>query len=336
MARGRAGNYGAITPMPSIVVILVAFVLALVPAMAAAQTYPAKTVRLVVAFAAGGTTDILARVLAQKLTAATGQQFIVDNRPGAGGTLGSDLVAKSPADGYTLNFGSTSSIAVAPSLYPNLPYDLLRDFTPVTELAVGPIVLAVHPSLPARNVTELIALAKARPATLNFGSSGNGTSLHLAGEYLKFLAKIEMTHVPYKGIGQAVPDLVAGQLQLMFSDMAPFDPFVKAGKLRVIAVTTGKRSTLYPNLPAIAESGLPGFDLAGWYGVLAPTGTPKAAVDRLSEEFRTALNAADMKERYVTLGLEPVGSTPEQFGVFIRAELAKWGDIIKRSGARLD
>jgi len=291
---------------------------------------------LVVAFAAGGTTDILARTLAQKLAAATGQQFIVDNRPGAGGTIGSDLVAKSPADGYTLNFGSTSSIAVAPNLYQNLPYELLRDFVAITEVAAGPIVLAVHPSLPVHNVKELIALAKARPGTLNFGSSGNGTSLHLAGEYLKFLAKIDMTHVPYKGIGQAVPDLVAGQLQLMFSDMAPFDPFVKAGKLRAIAVTTGKRSTLYPNLPSIAESGVPDFDLAGWYGVLAPTATPRTVIDRLADEFRKAINAADMKERYVTLGLEPVGSSPEQFGTFIRSELAKWGEIIKRSGTRLD
>ena len=183
---------------------------------------------------------------------------------------------------------------------------------------------------------ELIALAKARPGKLNFGSSGNGTSLHLAGEYLKFLAKIDMTHVPYKGIGKALPDLVAGQLQLMFSDMAPFDPFVKAGKLRVIAVTTGKRSTLYPNLPSIAESGMPGFDLAGWYGVLAPTGTPRTVIDRLNDEFRKAINAADMKERYVTLGLEPAGSSPEQFGTFIRSELAKWGEIIKRSGTRLE
>ena len=320
----------------TLVIRLIPLGLALAGSTAVAQTYPTKSVRLVVAFAAGGTTDILARVLAQKITAATGQQFIVDNRPGAGGTIGSDLVAKSPADGYTLNFGSTSSIAVAPSLYQNLPYDLLRDFMPVTEVADGPFVLAVHPSLPVRNVKELIALAKDRPDTLNFGSSGNGTSLHLAGEYLKFLANIKMMHVPYKGIGQAVPDLVAGQLQLMFSDMAPFDPFVKAGKLRAIAVTTGKRSTLYPTLPSISEAGLPGFDLAGWYGVLVPTGTPRAVIERLNDEFRRALNAPDMTERYTTLGLVPVGSSPENFGVFIRSEVAKWGEIIKRAGTRLD
>ena len=316
--------------------ILVALVLALATSAALAQTYPAKTVRLVIPFATGGTTDILARTLAQKLAVATGQQFIVDNRPGAGGTIGSDLVAKSPADGYTLVFGSTSSIVVAPNLYQKLPYDQLRDFVAVTEVAAGPIVLAVHPSLPVQNVRELIALAKARPGTLNFGSSGNGTSVHLAGEYLKFLAKIEMTHVPYKGIGPALPDLVAGQLQLMFSDMAPFDAFVKAGKLRAIAVTTGKRSALYPNLPSIAESGVPGYDLAGWYGVLAPVGTPKAVIDRLYDEFRKAINAADIKERYVTFGLEPVGSPPEQFDAFVRAELAKWGDIVKRSGTKLE
>jgi len=316
--------------------IFAALVLGLATAPASAQNFPAKTVRLVVAFAAGGTTDILARALGQKLTAATGQQFIVDNRPGAGGTIGSDLVAKSPADGYTLNFGSTSSIAVAPNLYQHLPYDLLRDFAPVTEVATGPIVLAIHASLPVQNVKELIALAKARPGKLNFGSSGNGTSLHLAGEYLKFLAHIDMTHVPYKGIGQALPDLVSGQLQLMFSDMAPFDPFVKAGKLRAIAVTTGKRSPLYPEIPSISESDVPGFDLAGWYGVLAPAGTPKAVVDMLAGEFTKAMNATDMKERYVTLGLEPVASSPEQFGVFIRSELSKWGEIIKRSGTKLE
>jgi tripartite-type tricarboxylate transporter receptor subunit TctC len=316
--------------------VFVPLALALATAGAAAQTYPFKTVRLVIPFATGGTTDLLARTLGQKLTAATGQQFIIDNRPGAGGTIGSDLVAKSPADGYTLVFGSTSSIVVAPNLYRNLPYDQLRDFIAVTEVAAGPIVLAVHPSLPAQNVRELIALAKARPGMLNFGSSGNGTSLHLAGEYLKFLAKIDMTHVPYKGIGQALPDLVAGQLQLMFSDMAPFDPFVKAGKLRVIAVTTGKRSALYPNLPSIAESGVAGFDLAGWYGLLAPAGTPRPVIDRLNAEFRQAIHAPDMKERYVTFGLEPVGSSPEQFDAFMRAELTKWGDIVRRSGTKLE
>jgi tripartite-type tricarboxylate transporter receptor subunit TctC len=304
--------------------------------MAPAQTYPTKPVRMVVAFAAGGTTDILGRLYAQKLSASTGQQFIVDNRAGAGGTIGTDIVAKSPPDGYTIKFGSTSSIAVSPNLYPKLPFDLLRDFTPVAQVASAAIVLAMHPSVPAKTMRELIALARAKPGQINFASSGNGSSLHLCGEYLKYLAKIDLVHVPYKGVGPALPDLVAGQVQLLFSDMAPFVPYVKTGRLRVLAVTTAQRSKLYPDLPTIAESGVPGYDLAGCYGVLAPTGTPRAVIDRLHGELMKAMHAPDMQERYATLGVEPVESTPGQFGAYVRAELVKWGDIIKRSGTKLE
>jgi len=304
--------------------------------VAPAQTYPAKPVRMLIAFAAGGTTDILGRLYGQKLSASTGQQFIVDNRTGAGGTIGTDIVVKSQPDGYTIKFGSTSSIAVSPNLYPKLPYDILRDLTPVAQVASAPILLAVHPSVPARTMRDLIALARAKPGQLTYASSGSGSSLHLCGEYLKYLPTIDLLHVPYKGAGLALPHLVAGQVQLLFSDMAPFVPYVKTGRLRILAVTTAERSKLYPDIPTIAESGAPGYDLTGWYGVLVPAGTPRPIIERLHGELMKAMHAPDMQERYVTLGLEPVESTPEQFGTYIRAELAKWGDIIKRSGTRVE
>src|SRR5687767_7270419 len=272
---------------------------------ATAQTYPAKPVRVIVAFAPGGSTDILARVFSQKLSASLGQQFLVDNRTGAGGTIGTDVVAKSPPDGYTINFGSTSSLAVSPNLYPKLPFDLLRDTTPVTQVATASIMLAVHPSVPVKNVRELIALARAQPGQINYASSGNGSSLHLCAEYLKYLAKIDMTHVPYKGVGAAMPDFLAGHVQLLFSDMAPFVPYVKTGRLKVLAASTARRSKLYPDIPTIAESGVPGYDLAGWYGVVVPAATPRAIVDRLHAEYMKAMRAPDIAERYATLGVEP-------------------------------
>lgn len=315
---------------------VVAVVLAAASLAAHAQSYPSKPVRVVVAFAAGGTTDIVARAYSQKLSEALRYQFVVDNRPGAGGTIGTDIVAKSPPDGHTLNVGSTSSIAVNVSLYSRLPYDPVRDLAPVVQMASAPFVLAIHPSVPAKTVKELIALARAKPGQLNFASSGNGTSLHLVAEYLKHLAKIEMVHIPYKGVGAALPDLVAGQVQIMFSDMAPFAPFVKAGKLRALAVTSAKRSAVLPDLPTIAESGVRGFDLSGWYGFLAPAGTPREVVSRLNGEIIKIARTPAMKERYATLGLDPFESTPEQFGAFIKSEIAKWGEIVRRSGTKLE
>jgi tripartite-type tricarboxylate transporter receptor subunit TctC len=303
---------------------------------ATAQTYPAKPVRVVIAFATGGTTDILGRLYAQKLSAATGQSFVVDNRTGAGGTIGTEAVVKSAPDGYTINFGSTSSLAVSPNLYPKLSYDLMRDVAPVMQVATASFMLAVHPSVPVRNMRDLIALARARPGQLNYASSGQGSSLHLCGEYLKYLAKIDLTHVPYKGAGAALPDLIAGQVQLLFSDMAPFVPYVKTGRLRILAASTAHRSKLYPEYPTIAESGVPGYELAGWYGVVVPVATPRAIVDRLHAEFSKAMRAPDMVERYATLGVEPVDNTPEQFAAYMRTELTKWGDIIKRSGTKLE
>ena len=300
------------------------------------QAYPAKPVRVVIAFATGGTTDILGRIYAQKISAATGQPFVVDNRTGAGGTIGTEAVVRSAPDGYTINFGSTSSLAVSPNLYPKLAYDLMRDVAPVIQVATASIMLAAHPSVPVKNMRELIALARARPGQLNYASSGSGSSLHLCGEYLKYLAKIDLVHVPYKGAGAALPDLIAGQVQLLFSDMAPFVPYVKTGRLRVLAVSTAHRSKLYPDYPTIAEAGVPGYDLAGWYGVVVPVATPRPIVDRLHAEFSKAMRAPDIAERYATLGVEPVDSTPEQFAAYMRTELVKWGDIIKLSGTKLE
>jgi len=308
----------------------------LVASAALAQGYPAEPVRIVVAFAVGGTADAIARIHGQKLSESLRQQFVVDNRPGAGGTIGTEVVTKAAPDGYTLKLGSTSDLAVSPNLYPNLSYDVTRDLIPVAQLATAPFMLAINASLPAKNMQELIALAKAKPGAINFASSGNGSSLHLLAEYLKYGAKIDLVHVPYKGVGAALPDLVAGRVQLLFSDMGPFVPFVREGKLRVLAVSTAKRSKLYPEYPTIAESGLPGYDLAGWYGIVAPAGTPRAVVQRLHAEFTKAMRAQDVIERYNTMGVEPVDSTPEQFGAYIRAELGKWGDIIKRSGTKLE
>ncbi len=299
-----------------------------------AQSWPAKPVRLVVPFSSGGTTDIVARLYAQRLTEALGTQFIVDNRAGAGGTIGTEAGARSAPDGYTFVFGSTSSTAVSPGLYPKLSFDILRDFVPVAQVASASIVLAAHPSLPARNVKELVALAKARPGEIVFASSGNGSSLHLCAEYLKHLAKINMLHVPYKGVGPALPDLLAGHVQLLFSDMPPFVPYIKSGKLRALGVTTAKRSPLLPDIPAIAES-VPGYDLAGWYGFLAPAGTPGAIVNRLHAEIQKLMTSPQMKERYVALALEPVERSPQQFGDYMKSELAKWGNIIQASGARI-
>jgi tripartite-type tricarboxylate transporter receptor subunit TctC len=310
-----------------------AALLAVAP-MAAAQSYPAKTVRIVVPFAAGGTTDILARVYAQKLSESMGVQFVVDNRGGAGGTIGTDIVAKAPPDGYTINAGSTSSLAVSVSLYQKLPFDINRDLVPVVQTATASIVLASHPSLPAKSIKELIDLSRRRPGEIVYGSSGNGSSLHLCAEYLLFLTKTSMVHVPYKGVGAGMPDFIAGNIQLMFSDMPPFAEYVKVGKLRALGVTTAKRSSLLPDIPAIAET-VPGYDLAGWYGIAAPTGTPRDVITRLHSEVTRIMRTPEMKERYVGLAIEPVERTPEEFGVYMKSEIAKWGEIIRRANVKI-
>jgi tripartite-type tricarboxylate transporter receptor subunit TctC len=298
--------------------------------------YPAKPVRLVVPFPAGGTTDILARAVAQKLSEAWGQQVIVDNRPGAGGNIGSDLVAKSKPDGYTLLMGTVGTHAINPSLYKNMPYDHVKDFAPVILVAGVPNVLVVNPSLPVHSVPELIAYAKANPGKLNFASSGNGTSIHLSGELFKAMTGVEMTHVPYKGSAPALTDLIGGQVQLMFDNLPSSLPFIKAGKLRALAVTSGARAAALPDLPTLAESGLPGFEASSWFGVLAPAGTPRDIVAKLNGAIAGWLASPEAKEKLLAQGAIAAGGAPEDFARHIGAETSKWAKVVKASGAHID
>jgi tripartite-type tricarboxylate transporter receptor subunit TctC len=301
----------------------------------AQAAYPNKPVKIVVSFSPGGTTDILARFLAQKLTDSLGQSFVVENRAGAGGTLGNDFVAKSPPDGHTLLMGSASNLAVAVGMYKNLPYDYKKDLIPVAQVAGGPFVIVVNPQVPANNLRELIALAKAKPGQITFATSGNGTSLHLAGELINAMADIKMNHIPYKGTGPATMDTISGTVNMTLSDMVPFVPHIQSGKLRALAQTTAQRSRLLPDLPTVAET-LPGYDATSWYGIMAPAGTPAAIVQRINQELTKILQQADVRTRYAGLGVDPVIQSPEQFAQFINAEQAKWADVIRRSGAKVD
>ena len=303
---------------------------------ALAQTYPTKTVRMIVAFPPGGTTDILARATAQKLTEAFGQQVVIDNRPGAGGNIGTELVARSPADGYTLLASPGSTLTSNPAVYAKVPFDTVRDFAPVTIIAEVPNVLIVHPSLPVKTVKELIALAKSRPGQLAYASTGAGQSTHLSAELFKQMARVDMIHVPYKGSAPALTDMVAGQVTVMFDNMPSCLPFVKAGRLKAIAVTSTKRSPTTPELPTVAEAALPGFDVTVWFSVLAPANTPRDIVARLNAEIVKALKAPDMRERLSQQGAEPVGNTPEEFAGVIKRDLAKWSKLVTDANIRLD
>lgn len=312
--------------------ILAAALLAASP-LAAAQDYPVKPIRLVVPFTPGGSTDILARMVGQKLSDAFGQQVIIDNRPGAGGNIGVEIVSKSPPDGYTLVMGHIGTFGVNPSLYPKLPYDPIKDFQPITLVAMVPNLMSVNPKLPAKSVKEFIALAKAKPGTLNFGSGGNGSAAHLAGEYFKLLTKTDIVHIPYKGTAPGITDLIAGNISMMITGVPPQLAHVKSGRLRPLAVATAKRLPLLPELPTIAEAGVAGYEATQWYGVLAPAKTPEAIVARLNAEIVKALRGADIKERLSAEAAEPVGNTPEQFAAHIKAEIARWAPVIKASGA---
>jgi tripartite-type tricarboxylate transporter receptor subunit TctC len=310
--------------------------LALAPLFAVAQAYPAKPVRFVVPYPAGGPLDTVARLLGQKVAESLKQAVIVDNKPGAGGNIGADAVAKSTADGHTILMGAVATHAINPSLYAAMPYDAARDFIPVTQVAATPNVLVIHPSIPATNVQEFVAYAKANPGKLNFGSGSSGSAGHLAGELFKTLAGVEMTHEPYKGAAPAMQDLVAGRIQLMFDNLASALAQVRAGKVRALAVTTAKRSPLAPELPTIAESGLAGFDINTWFGIFVPAGTPRDVIDRLQAEFTRALAAPDVREKMLNLGAEPVGNRPEEFATYIRSEAEKYARLVKSSGARAD
>jgi tripartite-type tricarboxylate transporter receptor subunit TctC len=278
----------------------------------------------------------VARLLGQKVAESTKQPVIVDNKPGAGGNIGADAVAKAPPDGYMILMGAVATHAINPTLYASIPYDPVRDFIPVTQVASTPNVLVVNPSVPANNVREFIAYAKANPGKLNFGSGSTGSAGHLAGELFKTMAGVEMTHVPYKGAAPAMNDLIGGQIQLMFDNLASSLAQVRAGRIRALAVTTAKRSALAPDLPTIAESGLPGFDISTWFGIFVPANTPPEIVDRLHSEFTRALAMPDIRDKMLALGAEPVGSRPGEFSAYIRTEADKYARVIKASGAKVD
>lgn len=301
---------------------------------AVAQDYPTRPVRWVSPWPPGGANDIFSRAIAQKLSDAFGQPVVVDNRAGAAGAIGTEHVAKSPADGYVLTLGSSPTHAIAPSLNPALPYDPLRDFAAVTLVAVVPNVLVVNPTLPAKSVRELIALAKAKPGSLNFGSAGNGTSQHLSAELFKVLAGVDMVHVPYKGTTPALADLLAGQVQLAFDNIPALLPHIQSGKLRALAVTSAARSQALPELPTVAETGLPGYDASVWFGVFVPAGTPRPVINRLHAEINKALAAPDLKARMASMGAEVSSMGPDEFREFWRREIPKWAEVVKAANIK--
>jgi tripartite-type tricarboxylate transporter receptor subunit TctC len=315
--------------------LLLGGLLTIVAGGAAAQTYPAKPLRMIVPFPPGGATDITGRYLAQKLGEAFGQQFVVDNRPGANGTLGLDLAAKAPPDGHTLVLGQTGNLAISVSLT-RVAYDPTRDFAPVTLVVSSPHVVAVHPSLPARTFKELIALARARPGQLNYASTGSGSAGHLGVELLKKMTKTDLVHVPYKGAVPGFTDLVAGHVAMMFTSVMSTQSFARSGRVRMLAVGSAQRSPSAPEVPTIAESGYPGFEVTSWWGVLGPAAMPKEVVARLNTEIVRIMSTADARERIGGLGADIVTGTPEQFSSYLKLEHAKWGQLIKESGARVD
>lgn len=301
-----------------------------------AQNYPSKSIRWFAPFPPGGGTDLISRTLAQKLSEAWGQQVLVDNRPGGGGTLGLAVAAKSPADGYNVVLGQLANVGIAPALYSKLPYDPVRDLAPVTLVLSAPLILVAHPSLPANNVKELIALARAKPELITFGSPGNGTTGHLAAEMIKSATGVKMTHIPYKGASPAITDLMGGQIAIYVSTIPPALPLIKSGRLKALGVTSAKRAPALPEVPTIAESGLPGYEVTNWYGVMVPAGVPKDILGKLHTEIVRILKLPDVQKRFQGEGGTVSPDTPEQFAAFIKSEIAKWGKAVKDSGARVD
>ena len=298
------------------------------------HAFPARPVRIVVPFPPGSGTDIVARTIASSLTGAWRQPVVVENRPGAGGTIAGELVAKATADGYTLMLGNVSTLAIARALYPKLAYDPLRDFAPVTLITTSENVVVVHPSLAVDSIKTLIAYAKARPGQINYASAGSGTTTHLGGAMFSSMADVEMTHVPYKGSAPALTDLLAGQTQLMFSSVPTALPHIKSGRLRALATTRLARSAVLPELPTVHESGIRDFDISLWQGLVAPAATPRDIVTKLNKAVRAGIAAPDVRGRLTAQGLDPVGDTPEQFGAYIRSEAAKWAKVVKATGAK--
>jgi tripartite-type tricarboxylate transporter receptor subunit TctC len=301
-----------------------------------AQGYPAKPVRIIVAFSPGGGTDLVARAIGQKLAERWGQPVVVENRVGAGGMIGADAVAKSAPDGYTLLMCSPQEVAVNHHVYPKVPYDPERDFAPITLVTITPLVVAVNPGLPVKNIAELVALAKSKPGTLGYATPGTASTQHLTGEMLQAAAGIKLVHVPYKGAGQSIPDVIGGQVPLGVYGILTISPQAKAGKLRVLAVTTPKRSPIAPEWPTLAESGFPGFDTSLWFGMLAPAATPKDVIAKIHADAVRALGLPDVAQRIAAQGGEVIGNTPAEFAAFIAAESAKYAKIIREAGVRLE
>ena len=301
-------------------------------AQSAAQTYPNKPIRIVVTFTPGGAPDIIARLLGERFTAAWGQPVVIDNKPGSGGNIGSDFVAKSAPDGYTLVVGTVGTHSINGALYTKMPYDMVRDFSPVSLVATTPNLLVVHNDVPAKTVQELIALGK-REGKMSFASSGSGTSIHVSGELFKSMTGIDMTHIPYKGRASALPDLLGGRVTMMFDNMPSSLPLVREGKLRALGVTSLTRSPAAPDIPTIAESGLPGFEAVSWFAMFAPAGTPKPVVDKIQAEISRILKTPELAKKLTDIGLEPVGSTPEELAAYQREEIVTWAKVVRDSVA---
>ena len=301
-----------------------------------AQAYPAKPIRMMIGFPPGGGTDIIGRIVAQKLGEALGQQIIVDNRGGASGQLAAELVSKAAPDGYTIMMAHIAAISILPSLVAKLPYDAQKDFAPVSLAAIGPNLLVVHPSVPAKNVRELVALAKSRPGQLQYASPGTGTVQHLAGELFKLQAKVDILHVPYKGSGQSIVDLIAGQVHMDFDAVPPVINYVRQGKLRALAVTSAKRFSLLPDIPTVEEAGVPGFDMSTWWGIVAPAAVSKDIISKLNSEMVRSIRQADAQDKISSVGADTVGNTPDEFAAFIRTETGKYARIVKAANIKVD
>jgi len=314
----------------------VGIALAAISSLAGAQAWPSKPIRYIVPFAAGGTTDILARTISEKLSVALGQPVVVENKPGAGGGVGAAEVARSLPDGYTIMGGTISTHAINATLYTSLPYDPVKDFVAITLIARVPNMLVINNDIPAKNVAELIALMKANPGKWNFASSGNGTSQHLSGELFKSMAGVDMQHIPYKGSPPALTDVMGGQVNMTFDNITTAWTLAKGGKLRALAVTTAKRSPIAPDVPTLAESGLVGYEIGSWQGVFGPAGIPPDIVKRLNAEIVKIINLPDVQKKLLELGAEPVANSSEEFTAFVRTEVVKWGDVVRKSGAKVD
>ncbi len=322
--------------MKKILTALVFALAALCAWPALAQTYPAKPIVLVVPFAPGGTSELISRLVAQKLTERLGQQVVVENRPGAAGNIAMEQVARAAPDGYTLILGHIGTLAVNPAMFAKLPYDPVRDFAPVSLMVAVPNIVAVNPAVPAKNLQELLELARAKPGSINYGSAGNGSAGHLAMEYLKRIAKVDMVHVPYKGTGPMLTDLLAGQTQATFTGSSPLLPHIKSGKLRALAVGSAKRIPSLPDVPTVAESGFTGFETAQWYGIIAPAKTPPAILQKLSTEIAQVLKLPDVTARLSGDGTVMIGSSPKEFAGYIDAEMKRWGEVVKATNIKAE